>query len=237
MLLEGTHVRDAGQGINGPSERDVELAMAETFRTAKGLGVVFSSAQNIDRLVTIYRACKRARRTLVVDLYTAAIATSTAHRTIPQPGHPNLRIYVPNRQRILVKTSREFDRVEAIRRHRVFLAEIRERAAEMVMVIQGSTLPELARANCLDGAVAIWSLWPGYLDRSSGKRTTRRLRGERVPLVHLHASGHARIEDLQALARAMAPARVAPIHTAAPEQFDRLFDRVEVHDDGLWWEV
>lgn len=88
VLLEGTHVRGEGEGINGPSERDVELSMAETFRTANGLGVVFSSTQNLDRLVTIYRACKRSRRTLVVDLYAAATAIATAHRTIPSRAIP-----------------------------------------------------------------------------------------------------------------------------------------------------
>lgn len=88
------------------------------------------------------------------------------------------------------------------RHHRIFPDEIRDHAAELVMVIQGSTLAELARADCPGGATAIWSLWPGYLDRLSGRRTARLLEEHGVPLVHLHASGHARIKDLQALASA-----------------------------------
>lgn len=102
-------------------------------------------------------------------------------------------------------------------------------------MIQGSTLPELARADCLESAAAIWSLWPGYLHQSSGGRVARLLEKHGVPLIHLHASGHAPVEDLQALAEAMAPARVVPIYTAAPERFDHLFERVEMHDDGEWW--
>jgi ribonuclease J len=58
-----------------------------------------------------------------------------------------------------------------------------------------------------------------------------------VQLVVRHASGHARIEDLQELAAALAPARVVPIHTSAPERYDRFFERVEVHEDNEWWQV
>jgi ribonuclease J len=235
LLLEGTHVRADGQAPAGRDESDVELAMADVFRHTRGLVNIFSAAQNIDRLVTIYRACKRAKRTLVIDLYTATIAAATDKDTIPQPGFPNLRVYVPNRQRILVKESAEFDRVEAIRPHRVFLEEIRTDPNRFVMVLQGSTLSEIARAGCLKDAAAIWSLWAGYLERRSGAGVARLLEEHGVPLTHLHASGHAPIEDLQALAASLAPARVVPIHSAAPERFAELFDNVERHEDGEWW--
>jgi ribonuclease J len=55
--------------------------------------------------------------------------------------------------------------------------------------------------------------------------------------MQIHASGHASIEELQAFAAAFAPARVVPIHTAAPETFAALFDNVEQHGDGEWWAV
>ena len=71
LLLEGTHIRSEGTGGAGPDELDVELEMLKLFKSTRGLVTVFSSTQNIDRLVTVYRACKRAGRTLVVDLYGA----------------------------------------------------------------------------------------------------------------------------------------------------------------------
>lgn len=236
-MLEGTHVRGDGETSTGPDEQEVELTMAETFRSTQGLGVVFSAAQNIDRLVTVYRACMRAGRTLVIDLYTATVAEATGNKNIPQSGFPRLRIYVPNRQRILVKQSGQFERVNSVHRHRIFLEEVQEKKSELVMLIQGSTLAELARADCLDGAAAIWSLWPGYLDQPSGARVSRLLEEHSVPLTHLHSSGHARVEDLQVLAAALAPARVVPIHSAAPERFEELFAHVEAHADGEWWAV
>ena len=237
LLLEGTHIRLEGNGRAGPDESEVELEMAKLFEATQGLVTVFGSTQNIDRLVTVYRACKRADRTLVVDLYAATVGAATGRDTIPQPGFPRYRIYVPNRQRVLVKESAEFERVEAIKQYRVYPEEIREKAGEIVMLIQGSTLKELAKADCLDGAAAIWSLWPGYLDRTSGERVAHVLDEHNVPLHHLHASGHAHIEDLQALADAIAPTSIVPIHTEAPERFKELFPRVEQQADGEWWEA
>jgi ribonuclease J len=144
---------------------------------------------------------------------------------------------VPQRQRVLVKESAQFERVDSLGEHRIHLHEIRERASELVLLVQGSTLRELAGAHCLRGARAFWSLWRGYLEQPSGRRVAALLGEQGVRLVQLHASGHARVEDLQALAAAMSPARVVPIHTAAPELFATHFDNVELHADGEWWSV
>ena len=42
------------------------------------------SGRNVDRLVTLFRAAKRSRSTLVLDLYAAAIARATGRDTSPQ---------------------------------------------------------------------------------------------------------------------------------------------------------
>jgi ribonuclease J len=63
------------------------------------------------------------------------------------------------------------------------------------------------------------------------------LKTHNVPITQLHASGHAPIEDLQSIAAAFAPARVVPIHSAAPDRFAELFNNVEQHEDSEWWTV
>lgn len=95
---------------------------------------------------------------------------------------------------------------------------------------------ELVRAGCLAGARAIWMMWAGYLDQP-GDRTRGTFEHLGIPLDLLHASGHARVEDLQRLAAALPADRVVPIHTAAPELFASLFDDVHRYADGEWWEV
>src|SRR5205085_1433101 len=149
----------------------------------------------------------------------------------------DLRVYVPQRQRVLVKQSGQFDRVERLRAQRVFLPEIASNPGRFVLLGLQSTLPELARTGCLDHGVAVWSLWSGYLDTASGRRTRELLDQAGVPLVPLHASGHADVGDLRRLADAVAADRVVPIHTARPDAYRRLFDGVEVRRDGEWWKV
>ena len=73
---------------------------------------------------------------------------------IPQPGSHDVRVYSPNRQRVLVKRSVEFDRVRAVARHRVFLDELRSTPSSFALLGQPSTLAELARGGFLEGAPA-----------------------------------------------------------------------------------
>ncbi len=240
MLCEGTHLRPADDDhADEPprTEDDVELSLAQRMSDADGAVVVVSSAQNIDRLVTVYRACKRAGRTLVTDLYTATVAHSTGRATIPQPGFPGFQVYVPNRQRVLVKESGEFSRLDLIDGCRVFPEELAAAPGAFTLLMPSSAIPELVRSKVLDGGVVAWSLWPGYLEDAGGMRLPESLERECIPLVIDHVSGHAPVADLQRLATALNPGRLVPIHTEASDRYGEFFDSAEIHADGEWWEV
>jgi ribonuclease J len=238
LLCEGTHIRREQAMDEEPrSERDVELSLANTMNETAGAVCVISSAQNIDRLVTVYRACKRAGRTLVTDLYTATLAHEIARPTVPQPGFPDYKVYIPNRQRVLVKQSGEFDRLELVRRCRVFPEWLLTNRNKVTLLMPSSTVPELLRTDALHDGVVVWSLWPGYLSAPTGARMRQTLEAADVPFVFDHASGHASVADLQLLAAALRPGRVVPIHTEAGDRFDEYFADVEAHSDGEWWEV
>ena len=105
------------------------------------------------------------------------------------------------------------------------------------MTFRGSMAAELDRAGCLTGADAVWSMWPGYLKEAKEKVLLSFLEERSIPLSIEHTSGHASIPDLQRLVTALAPKRVVPIHSFAPDQFVDLFSGVEQHPDGEWWEV
>ena len=131
------------------TESDVEIQLADTLRATKGLVVVLASAQNIDRLVTVYRATLRADRDLVVDLYTADIAAATGRPSIPvlSDDWTRVHVYTPLRQRVRVKDSGEFDRVDRVRDRRLYPEQLRERAGQLVLfgAFQGE-IPSLIRA-------------------------------------------------------------------------------------------
>ena len=237
VLMEGTNIRYGKPSEDQSSERDVEDDLVETFRSTDGLVATFSSAQNIDRLVTVFRAARRSGRILVMDLYTATIAAATGRTTIPQPGFDGVAVYVPFRQRVRVKQSSEFERVAEIKHLRVYPEDLASGRGKYAYLGVSSAAQELVASGALEGGAIVWSLWSGYLKQTSGARMMRLLEDAKVPLVMHHTSGHASLADLQRLAKAFDPARIVPIHSEATDRFGEHFDHVEQHADGEWWEV
>lgn len=239
MLMEGTHVRSdpASDGDVFESETDLEERFVGLQQSTHGAVVVLGSAQNLDRLVTVYRAARRAGRQLVVDLYGASVAAAT-RPTIPQPGFPSLRVWVPQRQRLLVKQTGEFERVQRLGTVRVFPEELQADPSRFVFHVPTSAAFELGRSEVLDAAGAVaWSMWDGYLRDGSGRRL-REFLGERsIPLTKIHTSGHASVPDLQRLVAAVRPGRLVPVHSEATDRFGDLFPNVNRHHDGEWWDV
>lgn len=238
LLVEGTRIGEADPAVRGPaSESDVEENALETIESASGLVLAMFSPQNVDRLVSIYRAARRAKRLLVLDLYGAAVAAATGATSIPQASWDGVRVYVPQAQRLLVKRTASFDRVRKIASTRIYAEELAASPQQYVVCFRQSMGRELERAGCLGGASAIWSMWPGYLRDPSGERLQAFLKAHAIPLVIQHASGHATAVDLARLVQALAPTRVVPIHTATPEAFAATVANVEIRSDGEWWPV
>jgi ribonuclease J len=73
LLVEGSSLGRLRDDQRFATESDVEQRLVTLFAATSGLALVHTSAQNIDRIVSIYRASKRTGRKLVIDLYAAAI--------------------------------------------------------------------------------------------------------------------------------------------------------------------
>ena len=240
LLMEGTNIRPGMEPAEATlTETDLEMACAAVLKKTPGLVLASYSAQNVDRMVTLYNAVKRAGRSLVMDLYGASIARVTGHESIPRPREdwPLVRVFVPQWQRVKVKQAEAFERVEAIKAFRIYEKELAASPGSWVIASNLQTATFLHKKGCLEGASAIWSMWPGYMKDGSGKRYVDWLASRGIPFSVEHTSGHASIEDLQRLADALAPTRIVPIHSLGAEQFENLFTDVEVHVDGEWWKV
>jgi ribonuclease J len=243
LLTEGTSVSPDGQHRDiGLTEGEVETELMRLFdETPNAPVLVAMSAQNIDRLVSVFRACLQTNRTLVVDLYAAAIAKATGRSTIPQPGFENYKVWVPQPQRVRVKKSGQFHRVEEIRPLRVYPeSDFARLAPDAVFLFRQSMAQEFERAGCLDNGLLIWSMWDGYLRPPEGDSTRSFVARNGLRLEHCHSSGHAGIDDIQRLVTALKPRRVVPMHTFGAAQFSRVLNgiaQVELHNDGLWWDV
>ena len=84
LIMEGSMIgRQEGPY---PDEGAVEKAISEILASQQTYTFVFCSSQNLDRLVSVYRAVKRNRKVLVIDLYTALVLDKLAavSASIPQ---------------------------------------------------------------------------------------------------------------------------------------------------------
>ncbi len=238
LLMEGTTIGRADAGRGFPTEAEIEARLAGIFRAAPGMALVAASAQNIDRMVSLYRACRRTGRTLVIDLYAAEVLRATGNARIPQSHWPNVAVHVPHYQRVRVKRAGRFDLVERHRANRIFAEDLKALAPRAALLFRPAMLPDLDRAGCLEGAVAVWSQWAGYLARERGAEISAALDARGIPLEEVHTSGHAGIADLKRLAEALAPKMLVPIHTFEPHRFPEYFGAMARRkNDGEWWEI
>jgi ribonuclease J len=239
MLMEGSSLGRLDASEQFPTEKALERLFMERFQATSRIALVACSAQNIDRIVTIYRAAKQTERTLIVDAYAAEVLKATGYDTIPKPStaFSKLAVFIPQRQRIhLVKKNIAFI-VNSYRGFRVWPEQLAEQAPHSVMLFRPWMLGDLERAGALKGARVIWSQWQGYLKEGSGARLKTYCESRSIPFEVIHTSGHASTRDLQRLAEAVNPKALVPIHTFEAERFPTLFDNAVLRQDGQWWEV
>ena len=109
LLMEGTTIGRTGSDKRFPTETDLEWQFVEAFRKTKGIHFVWTSIQNIDRIVTIYRAAKRTGRHLIISLYAAAVLEATGRKKIPQSHWDDVKLYIPYWEGRRIKKEKLFD--------------------------------------------------------------------------------------------------------------------------------
>jgi ribonuclease J len=235
LLLEGTTVSRPDKSY--PTEAALERRFVELFRQTPGMPLVWCSGQNIDRLVTIFKACRAAKRELILDMYTAHVLESTGNQNLPHAGWEGIRVFLPNSQKRQIIQKREFDLAESFKPWRVYPEELKSIAARSVMLFRPSMIRDLETSECLHSACVICSLWSGYLQDESTRPLLSWIAKYCLPLHHCHTSGHASVRDLLRLRGAFPQAPVVPIHTEQPERFAELFGNAQERADGEWWEI
>ena len=237
LLMEGTTIGRSGSTEGFATEVDLEREFVQAFRETPGVHFVWTSSQNIDRLVTVFRAAKRTGRVLLIDLYTAVVLRATGKDTIPQSDWDSVRLYIPHSQRVHIKKNALFDDLERHRANRIFpedLSDLRERA---VMLFRPMMMRDRGVGDVLEGAHLSYSMWEGYLKETSVQRVVAWLKEQDIPMQLIHTSGHASAVDLQRFAAALAPRMLVPIHSFETGRFAEFFTNVVQKRDGEWWDV
>ena len=233
LLMEGTTIGRDDQAF--PSEKALEERFVELFQQTKGMALVWCSGQNIDRIVTVVKACNKTGRQFIIDTYTAEILWATGNNRLPQAGWNGIRVFLPTSQEKQLKRRGKLKLVDRYRRFQILPTQLAQAAPTSVMLFRPSMMEDVERAGCLNGSKLIYSLWSGYL--KDAKEFLEWLRHHEIPLVECHTSGHASVWDLVRLRKAFSNAPVVPIHTLNADRFHELFGNVQRHNDGEWWSV
>ncbi len=239
LLMEGSSLGRLTNEARFETETDIENQLLDVMKTTTGMVLVACSAQNIDRVVSVYRAAKRSGRQMLVDAYAAEVLKATDTKSIPKPTEEwaDVKVYVPQAQRRFLKEKNIASLVDAYKGRRVFPEALPGEAARSVMIIRPWMLHDLARAGALEGATAIWSQWDGYLKDEAGIKFVEACAAASVRFETIHTSGHADPHDLKRYSEAISPKKLVPIHTFHPDQFEGLFANVVRSSDGEWFDA
>jgi len=233
LLMEGTLVgeRTDEQTI---TEQELENEFVQVIEETAGIVLVTTSSQNIDRIVTIFKATKRTGRRLIIDFYTAEILERLkTYAKIPHASWPIIRVCYPH---FLARRFEKLGLNDILAMHRqngIKWTRIREIENDAVMLVRAGFLWDIKKFLKLKDATWIYSLWPGYFERSKPLRNLKSyLEDKGVRYEYLHTSGHAKLEDMKKLVDAMAPEMVIPIHSFHPDKYKDYFPNVKLVNDG-----
>lgn len=239
LFMEGTMIHRHNNDFK--SESDVEKRIYEAINHQANISFLLTSSQNIDRIVSAYRACKRAKKTLIIDIYTAWVLEllKTVSDRVPNLGWESLKIYTPYHQDSKLAENPEFfgDFRKRVYKCRIKMEAVKANPSDFLFLGKMSHHRIIDQFRGSKPTGIIYSQWLGYLsclnDKYYGAEQISALRNEPdVNFVYAHTSGHATVDDLLLFSKALNPRILVPIHTEFGDEFSTLFDSVVRINDG-----
>jgi ribonuclease J len=245
LFLEGTMLNRSNEDF--PTEESVEEKILETIRHQQNITFLITSSQNIDRIVSGFRACKRSGKTLVIDIYTAWILEQMKQVTnnVPAMEWDQVGLYASYNQDQTLQHNPGFfgDFRKRVYQQRVTKDDLQNAPADYLYVGKMSH-HRIIDCYKVDKPVnVIYSQWLGYLKCSNeeyfGAKEFAAYRDydPQVNFVYAHTSGHATVEDLQRFAKALKPKILVPVHTEYGNRFSELFENTTQIEDACQFQL
>jgi len=245
FLTEGTMVERSNQAY--PTEESVQKAINQVIREHQNLTFVVSSAQNIDRLVSVVKASNSNKKKLVVDVYNAWVLDMVKKRApnLPTIDWDNIWVYNHPNQIKKIAGAEFNDFRERIKKKDIG-NQVFDNPAGFIYFLRCPNT-KLVKVLAPKGAInLIYSQWKGYLEE--GHKTycadiiQDLIDSKLVKFQHIHTSGHATLSDLKRLAKAVNPKKIVPIHTENPVKLKQELNQeglanVELWDDGIEYQL
>ena len=242
LLLEGTMLSRIGQ--DNEKESDLEEQMLGILRATTGPCFMIGSGQHIDRICAAFRACIRANRIFVLDIYTAYILrlVSARFKNVPDFTDKHFRVLTKGKT-----ASSHYSKVNTNRKiFRDFIPDIFAPKVQIGKdeILKGPDKFFLKVSNFSDlmdelsdtRSSVIYSQWHGYKKEEFNPAGFQKFvdleNNPNIDFHDVHTSGHAVVRDLQKLASALDAKILVPIHTEHAKEYSKHFSNVRVMDDG-----
>jgi ribonuclease J len=244
LLMEGTMIRRSNKDF--PDEKSVEDKIYETVKKTKTISFMIASSQNIDSIVSAYRACKKAKKVFVIDIYTAWILEKMKliSSSIPNMSWNDVKVikkfgsgyYQKLKENEIYFKQFKFE----VFNHIVEIDEIKSNPQNYFLKISPWHIDKVLNYCNIENSNIIYSQWLGYLqERYSGEKMASLFQDlkQNSNWVYAHTSGHADLPALKKFASAINAKKLIPIHTEYKEEFEEHFENVTVLRDGEVYDV
>jgi len=229
LLLEGTTIGRINKSF--PPESEIETEFVHTFKASKGINLIYTSGQNIDRLVSIYRACKRTGKTLAIDFYIANVLKELSEfGAIPYPSKnfPEIKVFFPYRLSRMISNQGNEKLLYRFKNFKITKDQIGGQFDKIVMIVRPSMLKDLEYIKELENGIFIYSMWDGYKKEKTTKEFIDFLVGKGMTEKKIHTSGHADRDTLKRMVEVLKPKYLVPIHTFDADEYEKIFTETKV---------
>ena len=235
LLMEGSMIGRGNQAYK--DENAVQSRIEKILKSGNNMTFLFTSSQNIDRLVSAYKACIKTGHIFVIDIYTAYILDKLrkVSKGIPQFNWRNIKVKFLKNQADTLAKKVSTKLLYHYNTQKIDIFEINRKKNKILMLARDNSIfPKIIKGiDNPGGATVIYSMWGGYLnDRFRDFCANKGLTIEQV-----HTSGHATVEDLGAFAKAISPKTLIPIHTFKGKHYPEMFENVRILKDGELFEA
>jgi len=240
LIMEGTNLPAPGATCKPtPTETELEEEFVNLFNECRGRVFVSWASTNIDRTVTLYRACKRSGRVLVPDLFCMLVLMRLGKfANIPQPdwGGGHMKVVVTSRMAYFAKRLGEPNLVEDLKNIRAAIGakKLVGTPEKWVIMARSSLVDDFAKKGVVPDRNDswVWSQWKGYLEQGSAQKMKDFFHPCRME--YIHSSGHASPKLLQQFAESMKPKIFIPVHGESWQDYVAAFENSACLNNGQW---
>jgi len=219
LICEGTNLGKVPRKAD--TESGLENQAYQIMQEKTGPIFILQAATNIDRLVTMYRAAKKAGRLFLQELYMAEIAAA-AKESIPSPlTHDDVKVYISRsypsghfRYQMLTKYTQS-----KISRSKI----AQSRFAMCIRTSMVRYLKTLHKAVSFSDGALIYSMWEGYKIQPAFAELIDFCKESGLEIVTVHISGHADFDAITKLIDRVKPNKIMPVHTENALWFEENF--------------